>query len=382
MSRSRLVVFSPHVWSQYSGSGKSALSLAVAIAARGHKVTILTYGAAKISGSEKAHKNIKVVRIPFISCIFFTRFILRAVVPAYIIFLAVRNRNLLVFGAFQGYMAAIVAARLVGMNTIFRSTMYGADNPTAIAIGKPLRKLFLSWANFYYPITPAFRNDYLCVYPTSAGKLLPIFSGVNTEIYKPISQQEKIELRWRLGVSINDFVIVSVGNLIPRKGYGAIFTALKEFECQFRYVILGAFSSTNNPLHKQSEKQAIADYGRQLLGNRVAFMGWVPNVHEYLQIADAYITNSNMEGLPNSLLEAMSTGVVVLVNRKLGFEGFLLDHFKNALVFDSPSEIPEMLTTLTANEPLRADLSKGARKTILDNYNLERVTRTIIGYLR
>ena len=50
------------------------------------------------------------------------------------------------------------------------------------------------------------------------------------------------------------------------------------------------------------------------LDNKVSFLGNVTNVHDFFEIADFYISPSRTEGLSNSLLEAMSFGVVPLVS--------------------------------------------------------------------
>ena len=46
----------------------------------------------------------------------------------------------------------------------------------------------------------------------------------------------------------------------------------------------------------------------------VIFTGNIGNVNEYLQAADIYISSSKSEGLPNGVLEAMATGLPVILS--------------------------------------------------------------------
>ncbi len=63
-----------------------------------------------------------------------------------------------------------------------------------------------------------------------------------------------------------------------------------------------------NALHLLVEKYRIAD--------RVHFLGFLPRDEVYVQIKrhDVYVSSSSYEGLPISLLEAMSCGVVCAVS--------------------------------------------------------------------
>jgi glycosyltransferase involved in cell wall biosynthesis len=61
------------------------------------------------------------------------------------------------------------------------------------------------------------------------------------------------------------------------------------------------------------------------LSDKIFFEGAVDNVPEYLQQADVFLLISNWEGLPISILEAMSYGLPVIASDVAGVKEEVLD---------------------------------------------------------
>lgn len=116
--------------------------------------------------------------------------------------------------------------------------------------------------------------------------------------YKRFSQVEK--------VSHEGFVIVNVGRLEPQKNHKMLVDAFESIHMQMpdaRLIILG-----DGPL-KTDLQQYINLKG---LGQSIELKGKVDNVEKYLAEADVFALSSDYEGLPLSVLEAMSAGLPIV----------------------------------------------------------------------
>lgn len=143
------------------------------------------------------------------------------------------------------------------------------------------------------------------IYKEKQGLAIPyIRNGVDISKYKKRNLAKVIELRKKLGLPIDRIIYVYSGRLIDRKNQeeaikGFVAATTNE-KCAL--VILGE-GPEREKLEKLSE-------GR----SNILFFGQVNNVPEFLQAADVYLATSKSEGLPNGVLEAMATGLPVLLS--------------------------------------------------------------------
>lgn len=122
------------------------------------------------------------------------------------------------------------------------------------------------------------------------------------------------------------FLAVSIGRLIPRKGYEILITAWKQVP-DAKLVIIGS-----GPLRKRLEKH-IASLGLQ---QQVWLLGSVENTRkgEILRAADLYVSAASHEGFGIVFLEAMDAGLPIVAPNEGGQTDFL-EHEHNALLVDS-----------------------------------------------
>lgn len=134
-----------------------------------------------------------------------------------------------------------------------------------------------------------------------------ISNGVDTDSFSPaISNQERASLRQTLGLTPSSIVFVTVGSLIPRKDPLLIIDAFRRARLQNAVlVILGTGSL------EEACKQALLKASPIL---DVRLQGQVSDVRPWLCCADALISAAWSEGLPNSVLEGMSSGLPVLLS--------------------------------------------------------------------
>ncbi len=100
--------------------------------------------------------------------------------------------------------------------------------------------------------------------------------------------------------------LLAVGRLHAHKGFDLLLTAfasIKSYFPDWDLVILG-----EGPDREKLEAQAL----QQGLSDRVSMPGRVGNVGQWYQSSDLYVLSSRVEGLSNTLLESMASGLPVV----------------------------------------------------------------------
>ena len=127
-----------------------------------------------------------------------------------------------------------------------------------------------------------------------AGRIEVIPNGARLEPATP----ERIDAaRERYGLTAERTVVVGVGRLVPQKAWHLLIEAAESIEGA-DIVVAGT-----GELHEELAAQAAAR------GGRVRFLGPVDDVAAVLACAGCFVSTSRWEGLPLTLLEALSLGV-------------------------------------------------------------------------
>jgi len=131
-----------------------------------------------------------------------------------------------------------------------------------------------------------------------------IQNGVDTEFFHPVDLSRSSSLKRSLGIPAGKNIIVMTGHLNERKDPLTAMMGFvnSEFDKDNIMIVLG-----DGELRRECEIIARERGNIQIKGN-------VSNVAEYLQVADIFISSSQSEGLPNSVLEALACGVTVCIS--------------------------------------------------------------------
>lgn len=149
--------------------------------------------------------------------------------------------------------------------------------------------------------------------------------GVDYQKFFPLGKVEKLTQREALGFSDTDKLLIYVGELSVRKNQKLLIEAMPEViehypEAKLLLVGRGELQETY--------KQMVAELG---LEQNVEFLGFRNDVDKLMQVADIALSSSLQEGLPVNLMEAMGTGLPLLVSDCRGNRD-LVDHEKNGLI--------------------------------------------------
>lgn len=159
--------------------------------------------------------------------------------------------------------------------------------------------------------------------------------------------------------------ILSVGRLVPEKGYDMLLRAFGRVKTDKMLVVVGGSSYTD---------AYVAGLRNSVTQNSVVFTGYVYGtvLDELFSNAYLFVSASEVEGLPIALLEAMSFGVCVLASdipphqEMLGGLGY---------TFRAQDEqgLAASLQTLLEQPNLVKEAGEKLRRRVLDTYNWERI---------
>lgn len=154
---------------------------------------------------------------------------------------------------------------------------------------------------------------------------IPIQNGVHSE---PVSSMtESVELP-----RYNAPVFISVGSLIPRKNMGLLIEAFNLYSKDHKgsLLILGG-----GPEQSALEEQVESEH--------IHILGSVNNVRDYLSVSDYFLSASLSEGLPNTVLEGLASGLPALLSNIPSHEEIESESSKCSNIFALEKGADELL---------------------------------------
>lgn len=164
---------------------------------------------------------------------------------------------------------------------LHKKALYKAKK--VVTCSKSLSDMYKSKLNLSY--------DYIC-------------NGIDLNCYHMVSEHEKFELRKKLNIPTNKTVFVYAAQFIPRKNQEFLLRTFAETNSSKDVLLLLLGDGPDLPRLKKKYKES----------PQIDIRGMVTNVNEYLQASDVYISSSLSEGMPNGVLEAMASGLPVILS--------------------------------------------------------------------
>jgi len=158
-----------------------------------------------------------------------------------------------------------------------------------------------------------------------------IRNGVNLHKYNPRKADRVIPI----GLNINkeDNVIISVGRLVPIKGYSNLLSSFQLVSNKISSVKLIVVG--DGP-----EKDNLITSAFSLgLSNQIFFLGQRDDVPDLLRLSDIFALSSLSEGLSCSIIEAMASGLPVVATDVGGNSELITDNVNGYLVPEGNIEL-------------------------------------------
>lgn len=186
--------------------------------------------------------------------------------------------------------------------------------------------------------------------------------GINLESNFEIQYSSKKKKK-ELGIPEKSKIMLSVGELNRNKNHEAVIRSLKEIENNVVYVVCG-----KGPLDEYLDNLT-CDLG---LENKVFFLGYRTDILEIMSISDLFVFPSLREGLPVSLLEAMSMGLPIVATDIRGNKDIVKNNINGYLVSNNAHEIKDK-SDLILNDVNLANKFKVNNINDVANYSLKSV---------
>ncbi len=239
------------------------------------------------------------------------------------------------------------------------------NNPIRGWLSHRANNLLIRQANALQVISPQL-EAFVRGWKKPPQSIYTIFNGVDTAHYSP-SQCDR-DVRNLFSISEKAFVIGSIGRLEIIKGYDhliRVFARVAQQWTDSHLIVVGEGPERDKLLHLGKDLQ---------IQNQIHLPGFCEDVRPYLKTFDLYVCSSHSEGVPNSLLEAMSFGIPVVSTRVGGIESVIEEGVSGFLVPPNEEEILwELIRELLIDRNILQTIGENAHSRIENQFSVKQM---------
>jgi glycosyltransferase involved in cell wall biosynthesis len=364
---------------------------------KGVKVTVITR---QTSFEQRPHENIKGINVlrvkPAIGMKPIGKYLM--IGPAALALIKKRNEyNYVIVSDIKVLgVIGVLVSKLLGKMCILRASSCGEmDGSYAFAFKEKgpiklfkisltkifvtLRNPILRLADQFLSIATVITKELIrCGIPRE--RIIEFACGVDTDLFIPAVPSKKIAIRNRLGLP-NSTIFIYTGRLAKGKGLHTLIEVWDRVVNSHKNVFLvlvgagqGYAVSCEDELKRMVIEKKLETY--------VRFVGKVDNVYDYLNASDCFVFPTEYEALGNSLLEAMSSGLICVATRVGGIVD-VIKHNVNGLLFEkgNEKEFYEIVEAMLIDRQHAQQLADNARKTIVEKFNIDGKVKVLVELL-
>jgi glycosyltransferase involved in cell wall biosynthesis len=197
-------------------------------------------------------------------------------------------------------------------------------------------------------------------------KIFHIPNGVDIRLFHPVDPETKVRIRRALSLPESGLIVLYCGRIVKLKRLDLLLEEFSKLASEHMDIFLVLVGSGNRQI--DSAEDIVASYIYRPEGRYI----WIKDTdcpEKYYQASDIFVLPSEREGMPNVLLEAMSSGVACIASAVGGILDIVQDG-ENGLMFRTREELKGNLKKLILEKYTRDVLSIGARNSILDKYDI------------
>lgn len=291
----------------------------------------------------------------------------------------------------------------------FSSAPHGRTFVYAVAEGKRLNQYMIAGKR---PLPEALGGDVTVITPSNfsrtrllasgvpADRAVVVPHGVDTQIFRPCGDSERMSQRRKRGIAPDEFVFLNVGALYDRKGIPALlraFAAIAGRHENARLVLKGIDSVYGSRAAVAAMMAAMSETERVAMQGKVSYRGGelsYSDLADLYRSADVLVSPYQLEGFNMPVLEAIACGLPVICTAGGPTDDFTRDSFawridSDLVVLDGGSErlMPDPDHLLHLMEKALEDRSFRSRAVgtgpgfAAENYSWAKVTDRLVEVL-
>ncbi|MGY6648826.1 glycosyltransferase family 4 protein [Wenyingzhuangia sp. IMCC45574] len=196
----------------------------------------------------------------------------------------------------------------------------------------------------------------------------------NNRFYPATSVLEKEKLRKEMGISLESYVLISIGGCSLVKNHHDIIKAMSLLNNKdIIYVHLGTGAT------EAEEKELAKELG---ISDRVLFLGNKNNVRDFLIVSDVYLMPSRFEGLGMATVEAMACNIPVILYNAPGSRDLIDNNLNGLLIEQDFKVLAENINWMRLHREEALKMSEKALKLVNEEFDIEKNVNAICNIYR
>ena len=267
-----------------------------------------------------------------------------------------------------GAIEAVLAAKLTGVPVVVHSEHgYEVDMFAGLQMRRRIfRRTAYAMTDAVFAVTRELRDFHARQAWIRPERMRVIYNGVDTQRFAPC-REARVAVRKELSLPEKSFVVGSVGRLVPIKDHQTLLKAaalVSRSGIDVRVLLVGS----------GPEREKLQALATNVLEGSVCFAGDSNRVPELLNAMDVFVLPSLGEGMSNTLLEAMASGLPVLATNVGGNPEIIKENVNGSLF--TPGDVQwlaDRLNLLARDPALIHQLGTAARNQAIESFSLSRM---------
>ncbi|WP_230500655.1 glycosyltransferase family 4 protein [Sutcliffiella rhizosphaerae] len=197
--------------------------------------------------------------------------------------------------------------------------------------------------------------------------------GVNTDHFKPVTEKQRKELRLKMGLRQDEFLLFYAAEFNKNKNQKILIKALANLKDELpkaRLLLAG----------EGSTQEGCRLLARQLgLEDRIDFLGFRKDINQILPACDLAVASSYREGLPVNIMEAMACGLPVIASDNRGHRELVFNDYNGYLIKEMDSaQFAGAIKKLYINIEQKKLFGTNGRTLIAKKFNEDKIILQLI----